>query len=333
LYLYGRAGPLNFVDPNGLQDVPAGSKEITRWSTHKEAAANDLIAQNRQITASAAGAAVAGTAAGFAKPTDNRSIGERVARGWFASQHGSSPEKLVTDAFRDPTDPDVIKERATGAALRHPVVGTLVGSGSRFLRTVENIQAATDETLEEGARAEAASNVAGTGVGLLADALSAVVGGRGGGGGSGGPPGGGGGGGSGGAGIKLSQVRALRDFGLDKAARRAFFGGEAVVFEAKTAAKPTAVLQKQPDTLSAGILQIKAPGAGAQAFSQFRGAATGVAKSLGLPKLELMGIAIINPELAATLSRAGFTPATRDVPSALGGGKVEVLTRTFPVRR
>ena len=212
LYLYGRAGPLNFVDPNGLQDVPAGPKEITRWSTRKEAAANELIAQNKQITASAAGAAVAGTAAGFAKPTDNRSIGERVARGWFASQHGSSPEKLVTDAFRDPTDPDVIKERVIGAAMRHPVVGTLYGGGTRFLATLENIQTATDETLPGGARAEAVSNVVGTGVGLLANAVSAVLGGKGAasGPGAGSLPSGGAGSGGGGGGPTL-LYRAMKE--------------------------------------------------------------------------------------------------------------------------
>ncbi len=130
----------------------------------------------------------------------------------------------------------------------------------------------------------------------------------------------------------LAQLRALRNFGLDRAARREFFSGRPATFLSTTAGSPIGVLQLQGSRLSAGIFQINAPGMGLRAFTQFRSASTQLARTLGATELELGGIAVTNPNVTATLLRMGFTARTATVPESLGGGTVEVITRVFPVR-
>jgi hypothetical protein len=99
----------------------------------------------------------------------------------------------------------------------------------------------------------------------------------------------------------------------------------------------TLVMQLEGNTLKSGIFTIKfpegtPPAQSAFAFAQFKTQSIRVAKAAGATQIELAGIAITNPDVAAALSKQGFTPKIVDVPAALGGGSVQVLTKTFPVR-
>jgi hypothetical protein len=133
----------------------------------------------------------------------------------------------------------------------------------------------------------------------------------------------------------LSQVRALRNLGVDKAARRRFFQGEMVhgSFTTKSGASVEAFLQMQNDRLVSQLFYITsnkgATGTASRAFVQFRHQSRTLARSLGLRKLELQGGSVMNPDVERFLLRQGFKSKTMPVPDELGGGSQEVLYRLF----
>ncbi len=131
----------------------------------------------------------------------------------------------------------------------------------------------------------------------------------------------------------LNQVRLLRQFGLDKAATRALFQGEVAPFFASTAGNPLAFAQLSSAGLRTGIIGIRAEGQGVRAFMSFIEASRGVARAFEFSQVEIAGVALINPELALGMIRSGFRPFVLEVPATLGGGTVEGLIRTFPLRR
>jgi RHS repeat-associated protein len=131
---------------------------------------------------------------------------------------------------------------------------------------------------------------------------------------------------------RLSVVRALRDFGLDRAARRTFFSGQAAGFEAKVAGRPYSYLQYADGALQAGIIEIDAVSQGVPAFLQFVRRSGDLARMLGLSSVDIAGIAVGNPGLAASMIRSGFRPFTLEMPAILGGGHAPGLIRTLPLR-
>ena len=63
------------------------------------------------------------------------------------------------------------------------------------------------------------------------------------------------------------------------------------------------------------------------AFASFRGGARDLAKALQLPKMELLGAAVMNPHIGPMLDRLGFTIEFEPLPETLGalpGEKIEV---------
>lgn len=132
---------------------------------------------------------------------------------------------------------------------------------------------------------------------------------------------------------QLSQVRALRDLGLNQAQRSAFFRAESVVFHFPTREEPAiAVAHLAGSRLRCGIISIRDVGGGVRDLGQFRDRCQAVARSFGASELELFGAAVINQRLQALLVRQGFARLTELVPEELGGGTMEVLSRVFPVR-
>ncbi len=133
---------------------------------------------------------------------------------------------------------------------------------------------------------------------------------------------------------RLAQVRSLRDLGVDRAARRAFFAGRAVLFSLPTTGGEPILgaVQYGSGRLRCGIISIRAlSGEGASAFARFRQQSLAVARAFGASELELFGGAIVNPRIEAMLLRQGFIRATEIVPDELGGGTMEILTRVFSV--
>jgi hypothetical protein len=131
---------------------------------------------------------------------------------------------------------------------------------------------------------------------------------------------------------RLSQVRVLRDFGLVRSERKAFFRVEAVVFSFSTGAAPAiAIIQLLGNRLCSGIISIHDIGGGLRDFVRFRDQAHRVARAFHADEVELFGAAVINERLEALLLRQGFSRAIVTVPEALGGGSMEILSRVFPV--
>ena len=135
---------------------------------------------------------------------------------------------------------------------------------------------------------------------------------------------------------RLSQVRTLRDLGLSRVARRAFFQGVVVTFAILTlGGSPTiATLQWTGTRLRAGLFSVHdTSGAGMRAFTGFRGRARLMARVMDAEELELQGIAVTNPRIEQMLLRQGFTRQTVEIPEALGGGgTVEVFSKVFRMR-
>ncbi|MBX3387807.1 MAG: hypothetical protein KF768_14670, partial [Phycisphaeraceae bacterium] len=123
------------------------------------------------------------------------------------------------------------------------------------------------------------------------------------------------------------RVRALRDFGLDQGARRAFLNGETVAFQ--QASGIIGFARMEGSRLVAGIFSINAPGQGVRLMSKFRSQAAALGRSLGATELQLAGAEFTNSALRATLSRAGFTAGTMEAPAALGGGAMNILSKVI----
>jgi RHS repeat-associated protein len=132
----------------------------------------------------------------------------------------------------------------------------------------------------------------------------------------------------------LSQVRALRALGVDKAARRAFFQGEPVGVALPTAGgKPTVgYVQLRGRLLRAGIGSIEdRTGGGLKAFFDFRASARQLGRTLGAQELELSGALVVNPRIEAMLLRQGFTKAQIRLPAGEGPSPVGGYRKVFPL--
>jgi hypothetical protein len=94
-----------------------------------------------------------------------------------------------------------------------------------------------------------------------------------------------------------------------------------------------ALIQVTPDLLRCGILEINYPGGGLSALLQFRNRSFELARSIGLERVELFGMAVTNSTLRDVLLRKSFVARMVPCPEDLGGGseQVEVLAREFIV--
>jgi hypothetical protein len=139
--------------------------------------------------------------------------------------------------------------------------------------------------------------------------------------------------------IKLSQVKTLREIGVAKENRRAFFNGQIVDFSFPTKGGDDVVgfLQRTPNgevQLTSQLFSINNTAGGAPAaFRKYLRNSTDLAKSLGATKIEIQGGSLINPDLAKALTDRGFTPKTVPVPEALGGGTQEVLSKIIDLTK
>jgi hypothetical protein len=132
----------------------------------------------------------------------------------------------------------------------------------------------------------------------------------------------------------VSQVRILRDLGLDRAQRRKFFLGEAVVYILRSGGgSGIGMVQLVQERLRSGIISISNVGGGLGDLRRYRDRSIALANAVQAREIELFGAAVVNPRLEALLLRQGFRPAIENVPDILGGGTVEILSRVYPVIR
>lgn len=78
-------------------------------------------------------------------------------------------------------------------------------------------------------------------------------------------------------------------------------------------------------------MSIKDPGGGLVSLARFRAKSSRVAKAFHASELEIFGDAVVNPKLAILLQRQSFVQRVVSCPDDLGGGQMEILTRTFEV--
>lgn len=92
-----------------------------------------------------------------------------------------------------------------------------------------------------------------------------------------------------------------------------------------------ALVQVLPDLLRCGILEINFPGGGLAALLRFRARSFELARILGIRRVELFGMAIINPQLRELFLRQSFVARKVPCPEDLGGGseEVEIVAREF----
>jgi hypothetical protein len=128
---------------------------------------------------------------------------------------------------------------------------------------------------------------------------------------------------------------ALMRLGLGEIQIAALAEGKSVAFTLSGAAEGTvAVSQLTPQgRLRVGIYTIKNEGGGLADFMTFEAKARAAAKALGANELEVLGVAINNARLKATLEAGGFTKTTLEIPAELGGGTTtDVISRVEPVK-
>ncbi|MCC6973160.1 MAG: PD40 domain-containing protein, partial [Anaerolineae bacterium] len=135
----------------------------------------------------------------------------------------------------------------------------------------------------------------------------------------------------------LSQIRALKNMGLDRIDRRFFLEGEAIYYQMPTRGGDPieAMIHLRGSRLESAIFSIKdLSGGGAEEFGHWRELSRRTARALGVDELQLTGIAVINPRLELMFRRLSFTPELRPIPRELnvGEGFVEVWTKIFPMR-
>jgi hypothetical protein len=128
----------------------------------------------------------------------------------------------------------------------------------------------------------------------------------------------------------FSAARILRQMGLERMHRRAFFQGDAVAYNLATSqGSGIGVVQLQQQRVRSGIIAITSIGAGVGELRRFRDRSQALARAIGVPEVELFGAAIINIRLEALLLRQGFAHQIDRVPDVLGGGEMEVLSKVY----
>lgn len=92
-----------------------------------------------------------------------------------------------------------------------------------------------------------------------------------------------------------------------------------------------ALVQVLPDLLRSGIVEINYPGGGLAALLRFRSRSFELARMLGIKRVELFGMAVINPQLRELFVRQSFVARMVPCPEDLGGGSevVEIVAREF----
>lgn len=142
-----------------------------------------------------------------------------------------------------------------------------------------------------------------------------------------------------------SPIRTLRKLGVSDSDVGLFLEGKPVAFRMPTTGgSPTiGILRLHEDRLESGISDLYispaarsgAPGvgrgAGATAIGKWRSISMELCRILGIAQVEFYGADIVNHEIVDMLVRRGFTYAIKELPESLGGGDVEVFTKTFPV--
>ena len=130
--------------------------------------------------------------------------------------------------------------------------------------------------------------------------------------------------------LSAEQLRLLRAIGLrdDQAAKLAE-SSEFVVFQFMTEAEPgIGMLQITNLRLRCGVVYIHDEGGGIKSLLRLKQAAADIARAFGLAELEVFGAALINQRLKAVLERRGFATRVEPCPEDLGGGTMEILSRT-----
>jgi hypothetical protein len=129
-----------------------------------------------------------------------------------------------------------------------------------------------------------------------------------------------------------SQIRSLSALGLTKSQRRTFFEKKATVYEfAISRHSAIAVVQLSGNRLRSGIISVSEFGKGFASLVRFRNSSMAVCQALAVTELELFGAAIINRRLRAMLLRQGFVETVDQVPEELGGGEMEILSKTISI--
>lgn len=136
--------------------------------------------------------------------------------------------------------------------------------------------------------------------------------------------------------LLITQVRALKKLGVDKAGRRAFFRGEVVQFKFSTKGGDVyGFVQYQNKRLVSQLFSINVPentiGA-ARGFLRFKNNTVNLARQLGVKNIEFQGGSVLNDEVLEFLIRQGFRTKIVDVPAALGGGKQEVYFLDYMIK-
>ncbi|WP_175851015.1 RHS repeat-associated core domain-containing protein [Burkholderia cepacia] len=136
-------------------------------------------------------------------------------------------------------------------------------------------------------------------------------------------------------GLTDAQESALAYLGVSSDAHDAFLNGKVVgfVYPTEGGAAVYGFLQYNNGHLASQLFSINnTTGGGPAAFKKFYSGSMGLAKSLGLDKIELQGGSIINQELYNSLSKNGWAKKVVPVPDELGGGEQEVLYKIYNVR-
>ena len=147
--------------------------------------------------------------------------------------------------------------------------------------------------------------------------------------------------------VQLSQVRALRDFGIDKAGRRAFLEGGEAVFSRNTSlgtidgftrltddGLSSVVLSARGRNAAGELLPLRHPpvtgGTGSQLLGSHRTLSLDLGRRFGRSQVELGGAGVLNQDLLKTLNKLRFEE--RSFFSPTFGEDIPFFGRDFPIR-
>jgi RHS repeat-associated protein len=136
----------------------------------------------------------------------------------------------------------------------------------------------------------------------------------------------------------LSALRTLRQMGMSRLERRAFYAGETVVYNMPSkGGSIIAVARLEKDRVASAIFSIKNPDnvmGAVRDFREFGRLSEQLARAAGVRELELGGVAVMNPKVEQFLLRQGFEAAKVPIPEALGGGgMVDIFRRVIEIVR